>query len=295
MRALMIFIMLCGFGGCSPCYSFSKAPPKTSNEVEKIEMPPQKVIDVLAGRKVLEDIATKDLCASAKYKDQGTPPQGYMKGIVLTYAKLHCLKDRDPTLKAVYDTGIQDLGDPAKDALAHYGFKPETGEDRLNHVFAMMIGSNARESSWRPCVGRDILAKASDVKACLDGGGETCEAGLAQTSYNSIPKTGALRDLFDAYLEYPNGCFERDYYEKIKCSDSNWENHGSKAKAKQFQALSKSCPSFTVESGVIMFRTKMTHYGPLKRKTAEVKPACVAMFERVRKAVKENPDLCYSL
>lgn len=297
---LFVVIAICGPFGCSPCFSFSRKPP-ASIEVEKPEPAPKpspkpvEVVDAEAGRAKLFDIATKGSCAGKTYKEQGKAPQGYLKGLVLTYAKLICEKDQDPIGKQVYDIATGTLGDPSKDALAHYGLKPEKPTDRLNSVFAMMIGSNARESSWRPCVGRDVAAKASDVKGCLYGGGETCEAGLAQTSFNSIPKEGPLKELFEAYLQYPRGCFEPEYYGKTTCSAANWKNHGTNPKAVAFQALSKSCPSFTVESGLIMFRTKRTHYGPLNKKQAEVYPECVSMFEQVRQAIMTQPSLCFVL
>lgn len=276
-------------------------PYQPSNEVEKTE--PVK-IDAVAGNQLLDDLAIKGSCAGMTYKQQGKAPPGYLKGIVRTYVKLICEKDQDPIGKQVYDIATGPLADPSVDAITHYGLKPKSPTDRLNTIFAMMIGSNARESSWRPCCGRDTLAKDSDVKGCLNGiyngikytgSGSTCEAGLAQTSYNSIPKNGPLRDLFDSYLEYPRGCFERIYYGKTTCSEANWKNHGSDPKALAFQQLSKTCPGFTIESGLIMFRTKRSHYGPLNKKTAEVHPQCVSMFEQVREAVSKQPTLCYVL
>lgn len=296
MKNILIYLItLCGFVGCNPCYGFSKKPP-VSIEVEKPEPSPSpvekpEVVDAYAGRELLFNIATKDVCSKFQYGgNQGQAPAAYLKGLVLTYVKTICAPDSD-----VFKIGSQPLGDASKDALAHYGLKPQSPSDRLNTTFALMIGSNARESSWRPCVGRDVAAKASDVKGCLYGSGATCEAGLAQTSYNSVPASGPLRDLFDAYADYPNGCFKTEYYGKTTCSAANWKNHGSDPKALQFQTMSKECPGYTVESGVIMFRTKRTHYGPLNKKTAEVVPACVAMFERVRQEVLKNPNLCYVL
>lgn len=299
---LLALILICGPFGCTPGFSFSKKPPAPTPKPS----PSPVVVDAAKGRQLLADLATKDVCASAEYgdpskknpkilKDQGRAPAGYMKGLVLTYVKLICEKDQDPILKKVYDIATGPVGDPAKDVLAHYGLKPESPTDRLNTTIALMIGSNARESSWRPCVGRDTLAKPSDVQGCLRGGGETCEAGLAQTSYNSLKGAPVLKELFEAYLEYPRGCFEKDYYEKTTCTAANWKNHGSDPKALAYQGLSKSCPAFTVESGLVMFRTNRSHYGPLNRKKAEVYPACVAMFERVRQAVAKDPTLCYVL
>ena len=289
-QMLFVAIAICGFGGCSPCLAFSKKPPiEAPAQVEEPKKAPESV-DAYAGRELIFEIATKDLCSKAQHGNQGMPPSSYMKGIALTYVKTICSPESD-----VYKIGSQPLGIGSKDALAHYGLSPKTPEDRLNMVFAMMIGSNAHESSWRPCVGRDTVAKASDVKGCLYGGGETCEAGLAQTSYNSIPKSGPLKDLFESYSEYPTGCFRPEYYGKITCSAANLKNHGSNPKAVMFQRMSKECPGFTVESGVIMFRTNRSHYYPINSKKAQVFPACVAMFERIRQAVVKDPSLCLVL
>lgn len=242
------------------------------------------------------DIVAADDCSKEVYSNQGKAPAGYNKGLALTYAKVVC----EPN-SAVFKTGTSMVGASATDALAHYGLFSGKPEERLNTTFALMIGSNARESSWRPCVGRDIAASASDVKGCLNdgklffGSGSTCEAGLAQTSYNSVPKEGPLRDLFNTYKGYPKSCFRAEYYGKTTCSPANLENHGSDPQAFVFQKLSKECPGYTVESGVIMFRTKRTHYGPINTKKAEVKKSCIARFEKIRQLVVKNPDLCKSL
>lgn len=293
---------------------FSKKPVVVKDPVPSTSPTPPPgpvVVDATAGRKLLTGIATGGQCAKELYgdpskknpaikKNQGKAKSGYLKGIVLTYVKLICEKDQDPILKQVYNVVTGPVGDPAKDVLAHYGLKPATPTDRLNTVAALMIGSNARESSWRPCVGRDIAAKDSDVKACLYdgvkyfGGGETCEAGLPQTSFNSI-KGGVLKELYDAYLEYPRGCFEREFYEGVSCDAANWKNHGKNPAAVAYQGLAKSCPAFSIESGFVMFRTNRAHYGPLNRKTAEVYPSCVSMFEQVRIAVEKDPTLCHVL
>lgn len=273
------------------CETPQSVPPKSS----PIETPTP-VYNASAGRQLLLDIPSKHECSQKVYGNQGKAPPGYLKGLVLTYVKTICSPKTD-----VYKIGSQSLGPATKDALAHYGLNPKEPTDRLNAVFALMIGSNAHESSWRPCVGRDVAAKESDVKGCLYdgkkyfGSGSTCEAGLAQTSYNSVGKTGPLRQLFDAYLEYPNGCFKEVYYGKTTCSEANWKNHGSDKNALAFQALSKECPAFTVESGLIMFRETRTHYGPINRKTAQAYPACISMFETVRQAVLKDPNLCYVL
>lgn len=289
MRLTFIIAVALLFGpfGCTPGYSFSKAPPKVETPTPTPKPSPTPEVSSDEALEALYAIATKDVCSTFSYKNQGKAPAGYLKGLFSTYAKTLCSPDSD-----VYKIGTQDLGPASADALSHYGLKPKTPTDRLNATFALMIGSNARESSWRPCVGRDVAAKASDVQGCLYGSGSTCEAGLAQTSYNSLAKTGPLRDLFNAHKASSDGCFRATYYGKTTCSEANWKNHGSDPNAVAYQRLSKECPGFTVESGVIMFRTKRSHYGPLNRKTAEVVPACQAAFERARQLVLKTPAIC---
>lgn len=300
---LFILAAAASLGYCTrKAEAFSKKPPVVQPSPSLKPEPTPEIIDAYAGRELIFDIATKDVCASASYAEQGRANKGYLKGIALTYIKTICSPESD-----VYKIGSQPIGTPDKDALAHYGLKPETPEGRLNTVFAMMIGSNAHESSWRPCVGRDTRAKQSDVVLCLNGTyggvkytgtGETCEAGLDQKSYNAIEKSGPSRDLFNEYLEYPAGCFRPQYYEGItskSCSSGDAVNHGSNKTAVAFQALQKECPGYTVESGIMGFRTIRTHWGPLNKKKAEVFPACVGMFERLRQAVIKQPSLCYVL
>lgn len=279
---ITFYIMICGFG-CEGLAFSSRLP---SNEVEKIEIPPPpEVIDAYAGRQMLFDVATNDLCAKTAHDVQGTPPKSYMKGIVLTYVKTVCNPDSD-----VYKIASQPVGDASKDALAHYGLKPQTAHERLNMVFSLMIGSAARESSWRWCVGRDVQASASVIRICL-AGGKSCEAGLYQTSFDSISQSPALQSLFDEYSEYPSGCFATEYKGATKCSAENLKDFGS-GKPKEFQTLTKECPGFATEYHAIMARINRSHYGPINRKKSEIKPACVGMFERVRKLIVANPNLC---
>lgn len=249
---------------------------------------PAPIAAPVEGRDFFYKLADNDPCGKEIYSDrQGRAPQGYRRGVVLSYAKAVCNPDSD-----VYKIGSQPLGSANKDALAHYGIDGSTQAKRLNSVFAVMMGSAAHESSWRWCVGRDVVAKESDKRICLHGDGSTCEAGLHQTSYNSVPSSGPLRDLYNAYKSYPSGCFATEYKGKTTCSAENMKAYGSSLEARTYQTLSKECPGFAVDSAVIMMRTVRTHYGPINKKKAEMFPACVAMFDKVRKAVQENPALC---
>jgi len=48
-----------------------------------------------------------------------------------------------------------------------------------------------------------------------------------------------------------------------------------------FQTLMKSCPALATDYGVIMLRINKDHFGPVKRKEAELLPECEAMLRSV--------------
>lgn len=267
--ALVLFV-----GGCSTA-------PQTSNEVEKIEMPKDQASKEPVKNITLDEItqvALNSECAKTAHDEQGKPPKGYLKGVSLSFARAVC----NPNFKSSM-IASQPVGDPAKDALAHYELNPATSQDRLETVYSLMLGSAARESSWRWCVGKD--PGASNTSA------ETCEAGLYQTSYNSRSANAALPELFKTYKSDRQGCFAAEYKGLTTCSDANMKNWGF-GDGVEFQKLSKECPGFATEYHSIMVRVARKHYGPINRKTTQIKPACVKMFTQIRKVIEAQPSLC---
>ncbi len=251
---------------------------QTSNEVEKIEVP---VIKAGEGRQKLIDLAINSKCATTAHDVQGTPPKSFLRGIAFTYVHNLCNKQT-----GYYKLAAQPLGDPSKDALAYYGLNPKDESERFDMVYSLMVGSAARESSWRWCVGKD--PGASNTSS------ETCEAGLYQTSWNSRSASPVLRALFDQYSEYAFPCFAEAFKGTTTCSASNLKNWGV-GEGVKFQELSKSCPGFATEYHAVMVRIARKHYGPINRKKSEIKPACTDMFKSIRKAVEADPNLCYVL
>lgn len=226
-------------------------------------------------------IATGSACAKAAHGAQGTPPKSYMKGIALSFARAACNPDRE----AVKVAG-QAIGDASKDALAHYGIKADTPDKRLAAVYALMVGSAARESSWRWCVGKDPGADNTDS--------ETCEAGLYQTSYNSRTRHAVLPKLYAQFKADKSGCFESTYKSTTTCSEYNLKNWGT-GEGVEFQRLTKNCPGFASEYHAVMLRVNRTHYGPINRKMVTYVPACADMFAQVGAYVKAHPGVCRGL
>ncbi len=273
MKAILITALL--LTGCAGIKVGEILPPEPVALPEKAASTPSQ-----ASRSIVTDLALASECAKTAHDVQGTPPPGFMRGIALTYARAACNPTADWVKVASQPVGT----DAKKDALAHYGLA--TGPARLESTFALVLGSAARESSWRWCVGKDPGASNDDA--------ETCEAGLYQTSYNSRSASPVLPALFARYRAADSGCYAAEYKGKTTCSASNLKNYGS-GDGVEFQRLSKECPGFATEYHAVMVRVRRTHYGPINLKKSLIKPACVSMFSKIGEAIKANPGICSNL
>lgn len=229
----------------------------------------------------LHDIALSSECASSPHDEQGKPPKSFLRGITLSFARAVC----HPGEKAV-QIASQPVGSASVDFLAHYGLNPATHQERLATTYSLLVGSAARESSWRWCVGKD--PGASNTTA------ETCEAGLYQTSWNSRAASPALTDLFRKFQASKQGCFAVEYRGATTCSEANLKNWGT-GEGVAFQLLTKECPGFASEYHAVMVRVRRTHYGPINAKKSLVKPECTAMFRKIRAAVEADQRVCSTL
>src|SRR5690348_1742885 len=107
--------------------------------------------------------ATSDI-ASYSWKDRGTAPAGYIKGMALVYARVYCKLKAENA--AAVEMAKANTGDNDHDALAWYGDifaaagmdNENAGADTLRHLFVLMMGLGMRESSGKYCEGRDTSA-----------------------------------------------------------------------------------------------------------------------------------------
>lgn len=222
----------------------------------------------------ISSLAEKSSCASYKWKDRGTAPAGYIKGMALTYARGVC---KGSTL-----AGDESLGSSDKDALAHYG--QSKGSRKL--TYALLIGLGMRESSGKYCEGRD--SSASNVKS------DEAEAGLFQTSFNSRFASPDLSVLLLQYKKGGGNCFLDTFKESVKCTDKMLKIWGTGDGA-EFQSLVKSCPAFAAEYASVTLRALRKHYGPINRKEAELRPECLDMLGQIDEAIKADHNLCDGL
>lgn len=241
----------------------------------------------------IKNIAATSSCASYSWKNRGRAPASYIKGMALNYARSFCrikASSAAPTGAALLFTSK--AGDAAKDALAHYAstfssvslVNSAAGLNPLRSVYTLGIGLGMRESSGKYCEGRDM--SASNTSA------DTAEAGMFQTSYNSITASSELSKLYAEYKATPERCLLDVYSVGVKCSDTS--NAGS-GEGLTYQKLNKSCPAFAAEYAMMMLRVRRNHYGPINRKEAEVVPACKTMLLNIESVIESDPYACEDL
>ena len=142
----------------------------------------------------------------------------------------------------------------------------------MRPLFVLLTGLGIRESSGRYCEGRDQSARNTSAK--------TAEAGLFQTSYNAQDGIPLLQTLFDQYRNNPVSGYLEIFQEGVSPKRGEAENFGN-GPGKEFQRLSKECPAFAAEFATVGLRNKRSHWWPINRKEAEIRPECDHMFKQV--------------
>ena len=234
-------------------------------------------------------IAAASAISSYRWKNRGVAPAGYIKGMAMVFARVYCkLKVGNP---AAIEMAKAKTGDDDKDALSWYnhqfldeGMNNDTdGADTLRHLFVLMIGLGMRESSGKHCEGRD--QSASNTTA------DTAEAGLFQTSFNARSANPLLPQLFTQYIN--SNDFLDIFKEGVRCGSSDLENFGT-GDGKEFQRLTKECPAFAVEFTAVALRNRRKHWGPINKRTVEIRSESDTMLIQVQNAV-DNFNLCQFL
>ncbi len=241
---------------------------------------------------LIKNLVTHSACTQYSWKNRGRAPAGYIKGVALTYARSLCRAkgfDGNSLLKidAILTSANSSL--PSKDALTHYQnlfstlnfHNSEAGNDPLRAVYLLGIGLGMRESSGSYCVGWDSSAGSNRPSA-------TAEAGVFQTSYDSIGSSGELAKLYAEYKSSPSSrCFLSTFKEGASCGSSSTLGSGAGA---DFQVFNKACPAFATEYAMVMLRIQRTHYGPINRKEAELISSCNDLLKSVQDLVERDPQ-----
>ena len=221
--------------------------------------------------------------ANYSWQGRGIAPKGYIRGMAVMFGRVYCKLNagRD----AASEMATADSGDASIDALTWYAAEfsqlgmdnSVAGVDVLRHLFVLLTGLGMRESSGKYCEGRDISAGNT--------GADTAEAGLFQVSHNSIGAHFLLAALFD---QYKGSTDFRDIFEEgVTCSAASWQNWGA-GEGRDFQDLTKNSPAFAVEYAALALRKIRTHWGPINRKTAELRTECDELFKSVCAYIDSN-------
>ena len=150
----------------------------------------------------------------------------------------------------------------------------------MRATFTLEMGLGMRESSGAYCEGWDKSA----------GGGRPSsagEAGLFQTSYDSMVVSPELSNLYAEYKANPSKCFLNVFKEGASCANSATLGSGAGA---DFQNFTKSCPAFATEYTAIMLRLLRGHYGPINRQEAEVVKSCGQLLSDIEVMVGRDPE-----
>lgn len=232
----------------------------------------------------IADIAKKSAIAKYKWKDRGVLPLGYTAGIAQCFGLAATRLMQGHPIATTAAQADRNL--PDKDVLSWYREKfaaagmdnSQDGIDTLRHLFVLLLGLGARESSGRYCEGRDL--SADNVTA------DTAEASMYQTSWNVKSCSSSIPPLLQEYWSDPNG-FLPTFQEGVKLKEDDLGNYGSGDGAK-FQFLSKFCPAFHCFVTGVGLRYLRQHWGPVNRSEVEIRTEANTMLLDVQRLLSED-------
>ncbi len=239
----------------------------------------------------IKQMANGSTCANYSWKSRGRAPVGYVNGVAISFARSLCRLKTNAVAASIL--GAADTHNASKDALTHYQSNfvslpiqtSVAGAEPLRAVYTLGMGLGMRESSGSYCEGWDRSAGSGRPSS-------SGEAGVFQTSYDSMGSSPILSQLYSEYKATPNRCLQDVF--KVGVSCSSMSNLGTGAGA-DYQSFNKACPAFATEYAMVMLRVQRSHYGPINRKEAEVIPACDNLLKKVQDLIDADPYACEDL
>jgi peptidoglycan hydrolase-like protein with peptidoglycan-binding domain len=213
---------------------------------------------------------------------RGQAPVGYINGMAVAYGTAYLkFKLGDPAAKVAASA----RGDVNHDALAWYGVNVTAGVSALRAAYVLLTGLGMMESSGEYWQGRDTTSKEAPTA-------DTSEAGIFQQSWNSHVASPELPRLLAAWsADTSAGGYLSIFRERVHAGSSVDIGSGDGAR---FQRLCKQKPLFAVECAAVGIRTiggqaPYGHWGPIRRKDAEMRPEADALFRQVEAIVDATP------
>lgn len=238
----------------------------------------------------IKELVASSSCASYSWSDRGRAPAGYTKGVALSFARGLCrLKASENKASGLVNILAAARSSSAtKDALTHYQTNfaslpiqtSVAGTEPLRALYLLGMGLGMRESSGKYCEGWDRSAGSSRPSAAG-------EAGVFQTSLDSMGASPELSKLYTEYKANPGRCMLDVFKQGVSCSSMS--NLGTGAGA-DYQAFNKACPAFATEYAMTMLRIARSHYGPINRKEAQVVPVCNSLLKNIQDLIEQDPQ-----
>jgi len=229
------------------------------------------------------DIAARSDCASHRWNNRGRAPVGYIKGMAVMYAKSFCDTKGSPSTALTVMTqalqGAQDSLVRYQDELVANGVDVKRDIERLRALYTLGIGQGMRESSGNTTEGRDIRAKHPSASSA--------EAGIFQTSFDSLSRSPALPKLLEQYHAHTGDCRLEVFKEGIR-RVSTRPVLGSGPGA-EFQRFTRQCPALATEYALVLLRVNRRHFGPIIRKETEYFQPCNEMLKQVESVATCTP------
>ncbi len=272
--------------GIQDSLAFGSRPP-SSNPPAQPEKPKGDLKTVIEN---ITKMTKNSSCANYSWKNRGRAPAAYMAGMGLTFARSLCReRANESTAKLMASKNTHDGN---RDTITWYenNFDAQnleidvSGPETLRSLYTLGIGLGMRESSGKYCEGYDVSGGASNSSEA--------EAGMFQTSYNSVGASSELRKIYNEYKADRSKCFLDTFKQGVSCKDRGFIGSGE---GLVFQQLAKSCPAFAAEYAMITLRVLRKHYGPLNRKEAEVVKSCNQMLDAVQEYVESRNSIVCSV
>lgn len=246
-------------------------------------------IEAVTYRSQITKLMGASTCAKYPWKSRGTAPKGYIKGMGLSFARSLCrTKLAGKTNELAQLMSSADRNNSSKDALTHLKAKFSAakirtdiaGADALRALYTLGIGLGMRESSGMYCEGWDASAGSNRPSSAA-------EAGLFQTSYDSMAASPYLKQLYTEYQSDTRRCNLDVYKEGASCKTQKVLGSGAGA---VYQAFNKSCPAFATEYAMTLLRVLRQHFGPINRREAEVIKSCETTLHSVQSLIESDVE-----
>ena len=233
----------------------------------------------------ITQIASQSAVAKYPWENRGVAPPGYPRGMAVMFATAYC------ALRAGAPYALDMVGPLGNDdAIAWYGYSSAdwnaaAPEDRLAILFALVTGLGMRESGGGRDIGRD--RKATNVTA------DKAEAGIWQASWNFHVASPFIVELFKFYATR-GADYASTFYAGIKHNPQDLECFGDGDGA-EYQRLAKASPAFACITAAISLRHiggEKGHWGPIRRREAELRPEGIALFRAIAHAIDADLEGC---